>query len=210
MTFRQGPGPAGPGQERGGGAPTMSRVPRPRPQAAGRTIDIESVVRESYRDAWLLCRHLSDAQSADDLTQETFLRVQKALPGFRSDASVKTWVLSIARRTCADAIRRQNREHRKTSRLRDELWAGGATHVPDVADSVSLWALVSQLEVERRAAFVLTQFFGLFALTGKVTSFIGPLLIGIVTATTASQKAGMSVIVVLFLMGLALLTRVRD
>lgn len=161
MTFRQGPGPAGPGQERGGGAPTMSRVPRPRPQAAGRTIDIESVVRESYRDAWLLCRHLSDAQSADDLTQETFLRVQKALPGFRSDASVKTWVLSIARRTCADAIRRQNREHRKTSRLRDELWAGGATHVPDVADSVSLWALVSQLEVERRAAFVLTQFFGL-------------------------------------------------
>jgi RNA polymerase sigma-70 factor (ECF subfamily) len=139
----------------------MSRVPRPRPQAAGRTIDIESVVRESYRDAWLLCRHLSDAQSADDLTQETFLRVQKALPGFRSDASVKTWVLSIARRTCADAIRRQNREHRKTSRLRDELWAGGATHVPDVADSVSLWALVSQLEVERRAAFVLTQFFGL-------------------------------------------------
>lgn len=56
----------------------------------------------------------------------------------------------------------------------------------------------------------ITQFFGLFALTGKVTSFIGPLLIGIVTAATASQKAGMSVIVVLFLMGLTLLTRVRE
>ncbi len=53
------------------------------------------------------------------------------------------------------------------------------------------------------------QFFGLFALTGKVTSFIGPLLIGIVTATTASQKAGMSVLVFFFLGGLALLSRVR-
>ena len=55
----------------------------------------------------------------------------------------------------------------------------------------------------------ITQFFGLFALTGKVTSFIGPLLIGVVTAATASQKAGMGVIVVLFLLGLTLLTQVR-
>jgi UMF1 family MFS transporter len=56
----------------------------------------------------------------------------------------------------------------------------------------------------------ITQFFGLFALTGKVTSFVGPLLIGIVTAATASQKAGMGVIVVLFLLGVMLLTRVRE
>ncbi|MCO5132467.1 MAG: MFS transporter [Xanthobacteraceae bacterium] len=55
----------------------------------------------------------------------------------------------------------------------------------------------------------IAQFFGLFALTGKVTSFIGPLLIGIVTAATASQKAGMGVIVVLFLLGLMLLAQVR-
>ncbi len=55
----------------------------------------------------------------------------------------------------------------------------------------------------------ITQYFGLFALTGKVTSFVGPLLIGIVTAATASQKAGMGVIVALFLLGLALLARVR-
>jgi len=34
----------------------------------------------------------------------------------------------------------------------------------------------------------IAQYFGLFALTGKVTSFVGPLLIGIITAVTASQK----------------------
>jgi UMF1 family MFS transporter len=54
------------------------------------------------------------------------------------------------------------------------------------------------------------QYFGLFALTGKVTSFVGPLLIGIVTAVTESQKAGMAVLVIFFLAGLALLARVRD
>jgi UMF1 family MFS transporter len=56
----------------------------------------------------------------------------------------------------------------------------------------------------------IAQYFGLFALTGKVTSFIGPLLIGIVTAVTASQKAGMAVLVLFFVAGLALLARVRE
>jgi UMF1 family MFS transporter len=56
----------------------------------------------------------------------------------------------------------------------------------------------------------IAQYFGLFALTGKVTSFIGPLLIGVITEITASQKAGMAVLVVFFLAGLLLLRRVRD
>ncbi|WP_291870030.1 MFS transporter [Bradyrhizobium sp.] len=56
----------------------------------------------------------------------------------------------------------------------------------------------------------IAQYFGLFALTGKVTSFVGPLLIGAITAVTASQKAGMAVLVVFFVAGLALLAQVRD
>ena len=56
----------------------------------------------------------------------------------------------------------------------------------------------------------IAQCFGLFALTGKVTSFVGPLLIGVVTAVTASQKAGMALLVVFFVVGLALLSRVRE
>lgn len=56
----------------------------------------------------------------------------------------------------------------------------------------------------------IAQCFGLFALTGKVTSFIGPLLIGVVTAVTASQKAGMGLLVVFFVVGLVLLARVRE
>jgi UMF1 family MFS transporter len=56
----------------------------------------------------------------------------------------------------------------------------------------------------------IAQYFGLFALTGKVTSFIGPLLIGMITAVTASQKAGMAALLVFFVAGLALLMRVRE
>src|ERR1700736_4586819 len=56
----------------------------------------------------------------------------------------------------------------------------------------------------------IAQYFGLFALTGKVTSFIGPLLIGVITAVTESQKAGMAVLVVFFVAGLGLLARVGE
>jgi MFS transporter, UMF1 family len=56
----------------------------------------------------------------------------------------------------------------------------------------------------------ITQYFGLFALTGRVTSFIGPLLIGAVTAATASQKAGMAVLVLFFTVGMVLLMMVEE
>lgn len=54
-----------------------------------------------------------------------------------------------------------------------------------------------------------TQFFGLFALSGKITSFMSPLLVGIVTAATASQKAGMAVLIAFFAAGALVLARVN-
>ena len=56
----------------------------------------------------------------------------------------------------------------------------------------------------------ITQFFGLFALSGKVTSFLGPFLVGIVTVAFASQKAGMAVLIGFFAVGALLLAWVRS
>lgn len=50
-----------------------------------------------------------------------------------------------------------------------------------------------------------TQAFGLFALSGRVTAFIGPAAVAAVTALSGSQRLGVSPIAVLFLIGLALL-----
>ncbi len=55
----------------------------------------------------------------------------------------------------------------------------------------------------------ITEFFGLFALSGKATSFIGPLGVAALTAYSQSQRVGISVIVVLFVIGAVLLARVR-
>jgi UMF1 family MFS transporter len=54
------------------------------------------------------------------------------------------------------------------------------------------------------------QYFGLYALTGRAVTFVGPALFGAVTAATHSQRAGLAVILLLLILGLGLLTRVRE
>jgi len=51
--------------------------------------------------------------------------------------------------------------------------------------------------------------FGLFALSGKVTSFVGPWAVATVTALTMDQRAGISVLILFFVAGGALLLQVR-
>ncbi|MEE2658945.1 MAG: MFS transporter [Candidatus Latescibacterota bacterium] len=53
-----------------------------------------------------------------------------------------------------------------------------------------------------------SEFFGFYAFSGKATAFIGPLLLGELTLGFGSQRAGISVVVVLLLLGALLLTRV--
>ena len=55
----------------------------------------------------------------------------------------------------------------------------------------------------------MTQFFGLFAFSGKVTAFMAPLLIALVTDIFSSQRAGMSVIAVFLVVGFVIMLGVR-
>ncbi len=55
----------------------------------------------------------------------------------------------------------------------------------------------------------MTQFFGLFAFSGKVTAFAAPTLVALVTTISGSQRAGVSVIAVFLIVGLMLMLAVR-
>lgn len=56
----------------------------------------------------------------------------------------------------------------------------------------------------------LNEFFGLYAVSGNATTFLGPLAIGIVTALAGSQRAGVAVGIVFLLAGLLLVIPVRE
>jgi len=55
-----------------------------------------------------------------------------------------------------------------------------------------------------------TQFFGLFAFSGKVTAFFAPFLIATVTAMTGSERAGLSAIAFFLIAGMVLMLKVHD
>jgi RNA polymerase sigma-70 factor, ECF subfamily len=123
---------------------------------SGDQVAFAGFVRHTQGDVWRLCAHLVDTASADDLTQETYLRAVTAIAAYRGEASARTWLLSIARRVCVDAIRRRTRRRRA-------LWRRGpdVESQPSRSGEVELSSLLVDLHPDRRAAFVLTQVIGL-------------------------------------------------
>ena len=54
------------------------------------------------------------------------------------------------------------------------------------------------------------EMFGLYAVSGKVTSFSGPFAVGWITALAGSQRIGMATILVFLVLGLILLRGVKE
>lgn len=130
--------------------------------AAGDPLAAAALVRRTQPDVWRLCAALGDPGSADDLTQETYLRAFGSLHRFEGRSSLRTWLLAIARRVCADAVRAQKRRRRVTLVGDEHLEAlAGADGVDRVADGVGVGDLLARLDADRREAFVLTQLLGL-------------------------------------------------
>jgi RNA polymerase sigma-70 factor, ECF subfamily len=116
---------------------------------------LAAFVRATQAPVWRFCAHLVGPDDADDATQETFLAAWRALPSFRGEASAKTWLFVIARRS-ADRVARRRRRWR-------DLAGGvpGPAPVPHPETAAAFEGMLSDLEIDRRVALVLTQVIGL-------------------------------------------------
>lgn len=66
---------------------------------------VETHYRRTYSFIYRMVRHEQDAA---DLTQETFVRVYRALPRLRETGAQSAWVRRIATNLCLDFLRRRN------------------------------------------------------------------------------------------------------
>ena len=127
--------------------------------AAGDPVAQAAFVRATQRDVWRLCASLVDRGSADDLTQETYLRAFRALPSFEARSTARTWLLGITRRVCADHLRGVVRRRRLATQILAQ--ADLSLQEADPSGAVDVRDLLARLPEERRAAFILTQVLGL-------------------------------------------------
>jgi len=129
----------------------------------GNRLALEDAVRATEPDVRRLCRHLGDPDTVDDLVQDTYARALRSLPDYRGEGSGRGWVLTIARRTCADATR----SRRRWRRIRDDRAEPEQAAIDD--DDLVVHDLLGGLGPERRDAFVLTQILGFsYAETAEV------------------------------------------
>jgi RNA polymerase sigma-70 factor (ECF subfamily) len=83
-------------------------VPRKGRSQESQLLDFGGLFREYQRPIYnYLLRMTQNRAEAEDLTQETFIRVDRGLPDFRGEASLSTWMYRIATNVSLDHFRRR-------------------------------------------------------------------------------------------------------
>lgn len=129
--------------------------------ARGNQRALEAFIKATQQDVWRFVTYLSDAGSADDLTQETFLRAIGAIERFSGRSTARTWLLSIARRVVADHIRHVQSRPRTAPGADPERLQNTDRHSRGFEDLVEVTAMIANLTPEQREALLLTQLLGL-------------------------------------------------
>ncbi len=136
----------------------------------GETAALETLVRR-YADPLLgyLTRMTSSRQSAEDVFQETFLRVHRKASSFRTSGRFKPWLYSIATHLAVDALRRReptvSLEEKRDERnsLAERLPDPGRSPADAAAladQQTRVREAIATLPPRQRATLVLTYFEG--------------------------------------------------
>jgi RNA polymerase sigma-70 factor (ECF subfamily) len=128
-----------------------------RAAAAGDLDAFERIVRLHQQQVWRYLRRLLGDDAAEDVAQETFLRVYRRLPTFTFQAKFSTWVFQIARNAGLDELRARRR--------RDRL-AAAVTPAPPASPGpgearVEIDAALDTLPIDQREALLLVEVLGL-------------------------------------------------
>lgn len=73
-------------------------------------MNFESIYNNHWQKVFRLCMgYVNNTDLAQDLAQETFIKVWKQLPKFRNESSIGTWIFRIASNTCLRQIQKNKR-----------------------------------------------------------------------------------------------------
>lgn len=108
----------------------------------------------------LAYRLLGDRDAMDDAMQEAYVKAYRALPSFRADADLGTWLYRITYNCCIDELRRRGRRPRP-SELDDRVVPVSPDGTVAVDASRDLIAALATLTPELRATVVLVDAEGL-------------------------------------------------
>src|SRR5918997_2033378 len=84
---------------------------------SGDQVAWEAVVRQNWRKVFNVAyKFVGRHDEAEDLTQDIFLKIFKALASFDRRANFQTWIISISRNLCIDHYRSVRKERQTIAR----------------------------------------------------------------------------------------------
>src|SRR5512134_898272 len=130
---------------------------------AGDQVAWEAIVRQNWRKVFNVAyKFVGKHDEAEDLTQDIFLKIFKALATFDRRANFQTWIVSISRNLCIDHYRSVRKERQTIAREVDtgDLQPASADRTPyAVAEHQDLREMLRQalhtLPLTLRTAVVL-------------------------------------------------------
>jgi len=72
--------------------------------------DFDGIYKEFYPRILRYAAKMTSPEEAEDITQEVFLKVDRALGGFKGESSLSTWIYRIATNTALDKLRALSRK----------------------------------------------------------------------------------------------------
>lgn len=127
----------------------------------GQTDAFEALYRAHAPRVYALCLRLTaDVAQANELTQDVFIRAWHALPEFRADADLATWLHRIAVNAMLQQRRGDRRREARVALAEDrdddaEAMLEGSADARDVLAEIDLERAVAMLPPGARRAFVL-------------------------------------------------------
>jgi RNA polymerase sigma-70 factor (ECF subfamily) len=133
---------------------------------AAAPVDIDELVREHGEAIYRVARSVvRDSALAEDVVQDTLLKVWQHSAQYRGDAPIKHWVLRIAHNTAVSALRRQREDAQDPSVLATAAERSAGVDVErNVAGQFALdelWKVLETLDPTTRSIVVLREIEGL-------------------------------------------------
>ena len=129
----------------------------------GDTSAFEVLCRENERLVMSVClSYMKNEHDAEDACQETFIKLWRFIPRFKGDSALSTYLYTIAKNTCLDAIKKSSRN------IGDELLSNIADSAPTPEENYikkefreELYLALTSLDTDAREILLLREKAGL-------------------------------------------------
>lgn len=126
---------------------------------AGDTLEFENLVREYQSQVFrVLMRWVQNPEVAEDLSQETFVKVYNNLHTFEGRSSLRSWILQIAVNTMKNSLRKHNPQTTSLDKVRLAGLADPSVGLEDGELATLLADAVAALPEKQKVAVTLRVF----------------------------------------------------